>query len=137
MPVSNRYWIGAVGAAFLVAAGAWSGLAADPRELPWPRSADTWTGAPRFVTLAQPDGSVDCDGASPASHYVAWLALDRVVEAAHGYDGPAEAARRARRLREHRKLLDDVGLALAYAVSYGLSARSTSRILREIHGISA
>jgi putative transposase len=35
-----------------------------------------------------------------------------------------------------RRNLEAVGLALAYAVSYGLSARSTARILREIHGIS-
>lgn len=36
-----------------------------------------------------------------------------------------------------RRSLDSVGLALAYAVSLGLSSRMTSRALREIHGIRA
>lgn len=38
-------------------------------------------------------------------------------------------------LRNVRRSLESVGLALAYAVSFGLSARMTSRVLREIHGI--
>ncbi len=36
-----------------------------------------------------------------------------------------------------RRSLESVGLVLAYSVSFGLSARMTSRALREIHGISA
>jgi len=35
-----------------------------------------------------------------------------------------------------RKSLNTLGLVLAYCVSYGLSARMTARILREVHGIS-
>lgn len=36
-----------------------------------------------------------------------------------------------------RQNLEAVGLALAYAVSFGLSARTTSQVLRQVHGIAA
>ena len=42
-----------------------------------------------------------------------------------------------RSLLNIRQNLNAVGLALAYAVSFGLSARMTAQVLRDIHGITA
>lgn len=43
----------------------------------------------------------------------------------------------ARSLLNVRQSLNSVGLALAYSVSFGMSARMTSQVLREVHGIHA